>query len=58
MTVAGCRLPAIDSLRRPARRTFPTLVEAQGTAFSQRQVVLQPQLFVRGSSLHQGPGPG
>ncbi|MBC6607634.1 LacI family DNA-binding transcriptional regulator [Hymenobacter sp. BT188] len=35
-------------------RLFMELVEAKGTPFYQRQVVLQPQLFIRESSLHSG----
>jgi LacI family transcriptional regulator len=37
-----------------AFRLFTELLEAEGTSFSQRQVVLQPQLFVRASSLRNG----
>lgn len=35
-------------------RLFLELMEAKGTPFYQRQVVLQPQLFIRESSLHSG----
>jgi LacI family transcriptional regulator len=35
-------------------RLFMELVEAKGTPFYQRQVVLQPQLFIRESSLRSG----
>jgi LacI family transcriptional regulator len=35
-------------------RLFMELMEAKGTPFYQRQVVLQPQLFIRESSLHSG----
>ncbi|GAC1603184.1 MAG: LacI family DNA-binding transcriptional regulator [Hymenobacter sp.] len=43
-----------EEMGQAAFRLFTELVEAEGTPFSQRQVVLQPQLFVRGSSLREG----
>ncbi|MBF9238531.1 LacI family DNA-binding transcriptional regulator [Hymenobacter sp. BT683] len=42
-----------EEMGQAAFRLFTELVAAEGTAFSQRQVVLQPQLFVRASSLRQ-----
>ncbi|MBO0356315.1 LacI family DNA-binding transcriptional regulator [Hymenobacter sp. BT186] len=42
-----------EEMGQAAVRLFLELVEAKGTNFSHRQVVLQPQLFVRDSSLHQ-----
>jgi len=42
-----------EEMGQAAFRLFTELVEAEGTAFSQRQVVLQPQLFVRASSLRK-----
>jgi LacI family transcriptional regulator len=44
-----------EEMGQAAFRLFTELVEAGGAAFSHRQVVLHPQLFVRASSLHQGP---
>ncbi len=44
-----------EEMGQAAFRLFTELVEAKGTDFSPRQVVLQPQLFVRASSLHQRP---
>ncbi|WP_324678046.1 LacI family DNA-binding transcriptional regulator [Hymenobacter sp. GOD-10R] len=41
-----------EEMGQAAVRLFLELVESKGTPFSQRQVVLQPELFVRGSSLH------
>ena len=40
-----------EEMGQAAFRLFTDLVEAGSTPFSQRQVVLQPQLFVRASSL-------
>jgi len=42
-----------EEMGQAAVRLFLELVEAKGNPFSHRQVVLQPELFVRGSSLHQ-----
>jgi LacI family transcriptional regulator len=42
-----------EEMGQAAVRLFLELVEAKGNSFSHRQVVLQPELFVRGSSLHQ-----
>ena len=41
-----------EEMGQAAVRLFLELLEAKGTPFSQRQVVLQPELFIRGSSLH------
>ena len=43
-----------EEMGQAAFRLFTELVAAEGTSFSQRQVVLQPQLFVRASSLRKG----
>jgi LacI family transcriptional regulator len=43
-----------EEMGQAAFRLFTELLEAEGTSFSQRQVVLQPQLFVRASSLRNG----
>lgn len=43
-----------EEMGQAAFRLFTELLSAEGTAFSQRQVVLQPQLFVRASSLRKG----
>jgi LacI family transcriptional regulator len=43
-----------EEMGQAAFRLFTELVEAKGAPFSQRQVVLQPQLFIRASSLHSG----
>ncbi|WP_426058148.1 LacI family DNA-binding transcriptional regulator [Hymenobacter sp. B1770] len=43
-----------EEMGQAAFRLFTELVAAEGSAFSQRQVVLQPQLFVRASSLRKG----
>ncbi|MCC3154399.1 LacI family DNA-binding transcriptional regulator [Hymenobacter sp. BT770] len=54
-SVAEPMLTSVDQrceeMGQAAFRLFKDLVDAEGTAFSQRQVVLQPQLFVRASSL-------
>ncbi|WP_051718910.1 LacI family DNA-binding transcriptional regulator [Hymenobacter sp. IS2118] len=42
-----------EEMGQAAFRLFTELLSAEGTAFSQRQVVLQPQLFVRASSLRK-----
>lgn len=42
-----------EEMGEAAVRLFLELVAAPDAAFAQRQVVLQPQLFVRESSLHQ-----
>ncbi|MFC6222612.1 LacI family DNA-binding transcriptional regulator [Hymenobacter artigasi] len=55
--VAEPNLTSVDQrceeMGQAAFRLFTDLVAAEGTAFSQRQVVLQPQLFVRESSVRQ-----
>ena len=43
-----------EEMGQAAFRLFTDLVEAGDAPFSQRQVVLQPQLFVRASSLRKG----
>jgi len=52
------RLTSVDQrceeMGQAAFRLFTEIMEAEGTGFSQRQVVLQPQLFVRASSLREG----
>jgi LacI family transcriptional regulator len=57
-SVAEPMLTSVDQrceeMGQAAFRLFTELVEAEGTPFSQRQVVLQPQLFVRASSLRKG----
>ena len=56
--VAEPNLTSVDQrceeMGQAAFRLFTDLVEAEGAAFSQRQVMLQPQLFVRASSLQKG----
>ncbi|MDO7854475.1 LacI family DNA-binding transcriptional regulator [Hymenobacter convexus] len=49
-----------EEMGQAAFRLFTELVEAGSAPFSQRQVVLQPQLFERASSMHGGqePPPG
>lgn len=42
-----------EEMGQAAVRLFLELVEAKGSTFSHRQVVLQPELFIRDSSLHQ-----
>jgi len=58
--VAEPNLTSVDQrceeMGQAAFRLFTDLVEANGNTFSQRQVMLQPQLFVRDSSLRSGPG--
>jgi LacI family transcriptional regulator len=55
--VAEPNLTSVDQrceeMGQAAFRLFTDLVEAEGAAFSQRQVMLQPQLFVRASSLQK-----
>ena len=55
--VAEPNLTSVDQrceeMGQAAFRLFTDLVAAEGTAFSQRQVVLQPQLFVRESSVRR-----
>ena len=46
-----------EEMGQAAFRLFTNLLEAEGSAFSQRQVVLQPQLFVRASSLRHASVP-
>ena len=41
-----------EEMGHAAVRLFLELVQAEGGAFASRQVVLQPQLFIRESSLH------
>ena len=43
-----------EEMGQAAFRLFTELVEAEGAPFAHRQVVLQPQLFVRPSSLRSG----
>ena len=43
-----------EEMGQAAFRLFTELVQAGDAPFSQRQVVLQPQLFVRASSLRKG----
>ena len=43
-----------EEMGQAAFRLFTELVEAEGAPFAHRQVVLQPQLFVRASSLRSG----
>ncbi|GAB3588880.1 LacI family DNA-binding transcriptional regulator [Hymenobacter daeguensis] len=56
--VAEPHLTSVDQrceeMGQAAFRLFTELVEAGGGAFAQRQVLLQPQLFVRESSLREG----
>lgn len=57
-SVAEPMLTSVDQrceeMGQAAFRLFTDLVAAEGTSFTQRQVVLQPQLFVRASSLRKG----
>jgi LacI family transcriptional regulator len=57
--VAEPNLTSVDQrceeMGQAAFRLFTELMEAGDTPFSQRQVVLQPQLFVRESSLYPTP---
>ena len=57
-SVAEPMLTSVDQrceeMGQAAFRLFTELVSAEGTSFSPRQVVLQPQLFVRASSLRKG----
>lgn len=57
-SVAEPMLTSVDQrceeMGQAAFRLFTELVEAGDAPFSQRQVVLQPQLFVRASSLRNG----
>ncbi|MBD2724656.1 MULTISPECIES: LacI family DNA-binding transcriptional regulator [Hymenobacter] len=57
-TVTEPQLTSVDQrceeMGQATFRLFTELVEAEGAAFSNRQVVLQPQLFVRASSLRSG----
>ncbi|GAB3313363.1 LacI family DNA-binding transcriptional regulator [Hymenobacter humi] len=59
--VAEPNLTSVDQrteeMGQAAFRLFSDLLTAEGAAFSQRQVVLQPQLFVRASSLRHGSVP-
>ena len=41
-----------EEMGQASVRLFLELLEAKGTPFTQRQVVLQPELFIRDSSLH------
>ena len=41
-----------EEMGQASVRLFLELMETKGPAFSHRQVVLQPQLFIRESSLH------
>ncbi|HEX8329805.1 MAG TPA: LacI family DNA-binding transcriptional regulator [Hymenobacter sp.] len=43
-----------EEMGQAAFRLFTDLVDAKNAPFSQRQVVLQPQLFIRASSLRSG----
>lgn len=45
-----------EEMGRAAVRLFPELLRVEAGACAARQVVLQPQLFLRESSLRQGVG--
>ncbi|HEX8507837.1 MAG TPA: LacI family DNA-binding transcriptional regulator [Hymenobacter sp.] len=61
-SVAEPMLTSVDQrceeMGQAAFRLFTELMEAGDAPFSQRQVVLQPQLFVRASSLRNGRAKG